>query len=385
MKSCSQIFLYSIFLVFLALIPLSAAEYNFSPDKISAEELLVFGQDRIGLHSFRHEFAAALSEMEHRIDSNTSAYLIANQQQVNRLRQVYDLYALRWKLEEQLYSFQRNPQAMVVTVNQLYPDPSLLQKSTDGDQLQRMADDNLYTALHLLALFAAYDISLGDFDQAIQTMLLYRELPGLSSELTEQMPADDQIRPYLNKFKSLLYSLEQEIQRYDFRRQRLPVPEIFGAVVGFGISGAALADLLIPAVTLPFFPGDSSARSAALAGTALSGTIIGISAITIPPLVRTPPVQPLTEYLAEEWGHLIEGAIQVFEDYRHRQGQLIVLSLMPNRLVVFPDASGPKELPAVFNVQRSGNFRIQVSRGHERISTPVRELHQGLNLILLYE
>lgn len=385
MKSCSRIILFSILLVSVVLSPLAGADFDFSADTISAEELLVFGQDRIGLHNFQHEFSAALTEMEHRIESGTSAYLIANQQQVNQLRLTFDLYALRWKLEEELYSFQRNPQAMVAAVNRLYPDPGQLRDSVNGAELQRMADDSLYTAFHLLALFAAYDISLGDFYQAIQTMQLYKELPGLSSESTELLPADAQLRIYLNKYQSLLHSLEQEIQRYDFRRQRLPVPEIFGAVVGFGISGAALADLLIPAVTLPFFPGDSSARSAALAGTALSGAIIGISAITIPPLVRTPPVQPLTEYLVEEWGHLIEGAIQVFEDYRHRQGQLIVLSMMQNRLVVFPDASEPRELPAVFNVQRPGNFRIQVSRGHERISTPTRELHNGLNLILMYE
>ncbi|MFW6363354.1 MAG: hypothetical protein ACOC0D_05865 [Spirochaeta sp.] len=350
-----------------------AEEQPFPMQEVSSQELLEYAEERTGIAARHDEFMQAAGALRQRIEDDASPYLAANTLRVNAVLAAADLHSLRRTMESNLYSYQQDPLALIQEIRDSHWSSQQLKDLPDGDSLTRLSQENITIGLYLLAIFGAYDLSLGEWDQALETLELYQELPDGASA------AD------IQHYEKLLAELSLEITRYEQSQKRLPIPEFFVASTGFGIAIASAADLIIPGFQIPFIPGDSPARTAALTGTIFGGSLIGFSAIVLPPLVRQNPLEPFTDFLSDTWGHLIEGSLQIFEDNRHRTNQLIILSLIPNRHVVFPDSTEPRELPAAFGLERPGRFRIQVQRGMERISTPTHQLHHGINLVPLIE
>ncbi|THB62667.1 MAG: hypothetical protein D6B26_07075 [Spirochaetaceae bacterium] len=349
----------------------SEALSRFSMDLVSSEDLLEYAEQRLGVYSERTNARAAIAAINSRMDRGESPYLEANIEKVEFIKSRADQYDLRWAMEENLYALQQDPASLVQLVNHHRLDPSSLTDQPGSQEIIMQAEQNSSIALQLLAIFAAYELSLGQWEQASEILSLARKLPNNIPEAQQE------------EFDRLAYDLDDALFHYRHGQLRVRPLEGFIAITGFGLAAAALADLIIPSFSIPNLPGTSSARSAALAGTAAGGTMAGFAALALPPIIQRPPIEALTEYLAAEWGHLIEGSIQLFEDTRNKPNQLIILSLIRNRFVVFSENPTPRELPGVFEVNRTGKFRLQVSHGKERISTPATDLHEGINLVPL--
>lgn len=358
----------------LTLLPLAAAsgeESRFPMSEISSEQLLDYTEQLVSRHDHRQDLSDAVAELRRRLDRGVSPFLTANQERLNQTLFTADLQLARHTIEQNLYTYQRNPEQMVQILYNAHPPRSA--QLSDTGELADLAAGNAAIGLYLLAVFAAYDLSLGEWDQALSTLELYEQLPPGARQQD------------IDRFEALMEGLRAEVRRYAYAHNRLPIPEFFIATTGFGLAAVSAADLLHPGFRIPFFPGESQARTAALSGTIIGGSLIGITGIMVPSMLRTPPLEPMVEYLSREWGHLIEGSLQIFEDHRHRRDQVIVLTLTPNRFVVFPDSAEPRELPGVFAVTQPGRFRIQVSRGLDRVTTPAVELKPGINIIPLTE
>lgn len=337
--------------------------------EVSSEELLDYAEQRVGIRAEQDNLYSATVALERRMKSGQSDYLSNNQRRFNRVIAGQTLYNQRWKMENELYSYQQDPAQLVIDINASHYSRAELNSLPKPNDLIDAAQRNIDTALHLLALFGAYELSMGQFDEAVEILELYTDLP-------------DGIHPgALERYRGLLASLHPELTKFRLASRRLPIPEIFFATLSFGISTASLADLIIPGFTLPFYPGDSSQRNAALTSTVISGSLIGASALFLPPKLIQPPMHALSEYLSATWGHLIEGSIQIFEDFRHEPRQLILLTLAPDRYVVFSESVPPHLIPGVFDVARTGDMQIQITHGLQRITTPRLEVHDGINLV----
>ncbi len=347
---------------------------SFPERNISAGELLRYTMERGGVYPERQDTIAAADELQRRLDSGTSRYLQENELQAQIAIATVRLYATRWNMESMLYDYQQNPEQLINMLQENHYSQEELALLPNAGNLQELSRDNLVAALNLLALFAAYDVSLGEWEHAQNTLKLARQLP-------EGIPEEQ-----MQEFNQLQRGLNNAIKDYQWSQLSVRPLAAIIAIAGFGITAAGLCDLLIPDFSLPYLPGDqSSARTAAIGGISAGGALIGFSALTLPQLVRRPPLEQASEYLAEEWGHLIEGAMQVFEDRRGENNQLLLLSLERGRFVVFAESPQPRELPSVFKVSRTGRFRLQVSQGAQRMSTPLMVLHPGVNIIPLSE